>query len=201
MLARYESQGAAQYGLEAVSQLEHALQCAHLAELSGAPDALVAAALLHDVGHLLQDDAHRPPQEDHAAVGSRILGGHFGPAVVEPVRLHAEAKRWLLTTEPFYEQRLSAASRRSLRWQGHRMTEAEAGRFLAESFALDAISLRRWDDRAKEPGRKVPPLLHYRALLDDLLDRTVAASSVVRSRGACAVPPTGCAGDGSLANG
>lgn len=181
VLARYQSHGAALYGLEAVSQLEHALQCAHLAELSGAPDALVAAALLHDVGHLLQDDQHRPPREDHAAVGARFLAGHFGPAVVEPVRLHAGAKRWLLTTEPFYEQRLSDASRRSLRWQGHRMTEAEASRFLAEPFALDAITLRRWDDRAKERGRKVPPLLYYRTLLDDLLDRTPTSSSAAWS--------------------
>lgn len=165
-----EQLGPQRYGLERVSQLDHALQCAHLAESCGADDALVAAALLHDIGHLLQQDLHQAAGEDHAVVGARHLAQWFGAGVVEPVRLHAQAKRYLVAVEPTYFGGLSGASRRSLRWQGGAMTPSEADAFRALPFAQDALSLRRWDDLAKEPGIRVPPLAHYRGLVDDLLD-------------------------------
>ncbi len=161
--------GAARYGMEAASQLQHALQCAHLAEISGASDALIAACLLHDIGHLVGDDRHEAPREDHAIVGARYLAQWFDPAVTEPVRLHAEAKRCLVVVDALYFGTLSTASKRSLRSQGGAMTQAEAQSFGNLPYARDAIALRRWDDRAKDPHATVPPLAHYRALLDDLL--------------------------------
>jgi gamma-butyrobetaine dioxygenase len=169
LLARYARLGSQRYGGEAVSQLAHALQTAHLAEMAAASDGLIAAALLHDLGHLLQHDLHEAPSEDHAALGARHLAQWFPPELTEPIRLHAQAKRYLLATEPGYYERLSAASRHSLGWQGAALTELEQRRFLTQPFAREAVELRLWDDRAKDPAAQPPPLAHYRTLLEDLL--------------------------------
>lgn len=160
--------GGSRYGIEAVSELQHALQCAHLAEISGAADTLIAACLLHDVGRLIQSDLHDAPREDHAVVGARFLAQWFDPPVIEPVRLHADAKRFLVTYDPLYFGTLSQASKRSLQWQGGAMTPAEMEAFINQPYARDALTLRRWDDRAKDPAAVVPPLSHYRDLLDCL---------------------------------
>jgi gamma-butyrobetaine dioxygenase len=169
VMALYERLGAERYGLEPMSQLSHALQSARLAELANAQDALVAAALLHDIGHLLQNDLHDAPKEDHSAVGARYLAQWFGPEVTEPIRLHAEAKRYLVTIDPLYVHRVSAASRRSLRWQGGAMGVDDAQAFFLRPCAHDAVMLRRWDDRAKAPQLRLPPIAHYRVLLESLI--------------------------------
>lgn len=154
----YARLGTERYGLEAMSQTSHALQCAVQAERAGANPSLVAAALLHDVGHLLQDDLHQAPREDHAAVGARWLSSWFGPDVTEPVRLHADAKRYLVTTVPAYRAGLSAASERSLQWQGGAMDPSEARAFVEVPWAADAIALRQWDDAAKST---LPPAMSF----------------------------------------
>lgn len=184
LLARYARLGAQRYGMEAISQLAHALQSAHLAEMAAAPDALIAAALLHDVGHLLQDDMQAAPREDHAAVGARRLAPWFGPEVTEPIRLHAQAKRYLIATAPGYYESLTPASQRSLSWQGAALSESEQRRFLAQPFAREAIELRRWDDRAKDPAAAPPPLAHYRTLLEELFSAAgEQARPALRRRG------------------
>jgi predicted HD phosphohydrolase len=169
-----ESRAGCQYGIERVSQLEHALKCAALAHRGPAPDALIVAALLHDVGHLLQQDLHERPTEDHAVVGARFLAAAFPQAVTEPVRLHAEAKRFLVATDPLYFARLSPASQRSLRWQGGAMSPDEVERFIAHPHAADAIRLRRWDEESKDPGRRTAPLSSYRQLLGELITPVAA---------------------------
>jgi phosphonate degradation associated HDIG domain protein len=160
--------GVAQYGEERVSQCEHALQCAFLAEQASAPT-LVSAALLHDVGHLLYNASNRPAQlgidDRHEELGARHLLAAFGPAVAEPVRLHVAAKRYLCATDPVYFSRLSPASVRSLELQGGPFGAAEAAAFRATVYADDAMRIRLWDDAAKEPGLKTPSLEHYRPLL------------------------------------
>lgn len=162
----FADRGAAEYHGESVTQLEHALQAAHLAEAVGAPPALVAAALLHDVGHLLHPGgeaaAARGADAGHEELGYRFLARYFGPAVAEPVRLHVPAKRYLCAVEPGYHDLLSPASRRSLELQGGPMTRAEAKAFEREPFAGAAAALRRWDDRAKRVGLVTPPFAHYR---------------------------------------
>lgn len=148
---------------EAVSQLEHALQCAQLARAADAGEELLAAALLHDVGHLLV--GHDPRWSSdlrHEVVGARWLRERFGPAVSGPVALHVEAKRYLCTTEPDYLDQLSEASKRSLEVQGGAMTDGEAAAFEQRPGWADAVRLRRWDDEAKVPGAVTPSL-------DDLL--------------------------------
>jgi phosphonate degradation associated HDIG domain protein len=169
LLDLYESKGTAQYGREAVSQTEHALQSAALAEAEGSAPALVAAALLHDVGHLL---AKREPGKDeddrHEDIGWGFLKSQFGAAVAEPVRLHVPAKRYLCAVEPDYFAILSPASVHSLELQGGGFTADESEQFRRVPFADDAVRLRRWDDQAKVPGNRTKSLRDYAALLRSL---------------------------------
>lgn len=160
---------------EQVAQLDHALQCAALARRDGAPDELVAAALLHDVGHLLhlRDGGRGPADEDlaHEEVGARWLSGLFGPGVTDPIALHVEAKRYLCTVEPGLTDTLSAGSRASLVRQGGPLDPAEASAFVARPGSAEAVALRRWDDAGKVVGLEVVPLEAYREMLDDLAVR------------------------------
>jgi predicted HD phosphohydrolase len=147
----------------------HALQCAQLAEWAHAEPALVAAAFLHDVGHLVAHEAATSPFDDlHEIRAVGLLSSDFGPAVIEPIRLHVQAKRFLLASEPGYAQRLSAESKRSLLRQGGPMPSDEARVFAALPGSSQAVQLRRWDDLAQEPGKRTPPLAYYLDLLAGL---------------------------------
>jgi phosphonate degradation associated HDIG domain protein len=170
-LFREKGQGA--YFGEAVTQTEHALQCAHLAEQSGAAPEVIAAALLHDVGHLLhdlpEDVAEHGIDGRHEEGGAAWLERYYGPAVVAPVRLHVAAKRYLCAVEPDYHAGLSEASQLSLRLQGGPMSLEEVSRFEQEPGFRSAALIRRWDDGAKVPGLVVPGLDHYRSCLEAVL--------------------------------
>jgi phosphonate degradation associated HDIG domain protein len=161
----FARRGAAEYVGEPVSQLEHALQAAYLAEQDGASPALITAALLHDIGHLLDDNADDPAKMDsdlaHEATAARWLATAFPEAVTRPVELHVAAKRYLCATDPGYFANLSPASVASLRLQGGPMSADEAAAFRRDAYANDAISLRRWDERAKVPGQVTPSLTHF----------------------------------------
>jgi phosphonate degradation associated HDIG domain protein len=162
--------GNALYFGEPVSQTEHALQTAWLAEQAGATPTLIAAALLHDIGHLLvnEDDPPEATSGDpgHAEAGATFLTGGFPEAVVAPVRLHVAAKRFLCTTEPGYPGHLTTASRESLRNQGGVMTTAEATAFADQPYAAATLSLRRWDEMGRVPGMATPSLAHFRPCLE-----------------------------------
>ncbi len=166
----FDSQGHEAYFGEPVSQREHALQAAYLAEQDGSPGWLIAAALLHDIGHLVhgqpEDLADRGGDGLHEDAGATWLAPHFGPDVVRPIRLHVAAKRYLCAVEPGYLSALSPASALSLRLQGGPMDAAEAARFASDPHHGPAIRLRRWDDRAKIPGLIVPGVEHYRKHLE-----------------------------------
>lgn len=162
----FMERGTARYELndpDGVNQLEHALQCATHAANAGADDELVTAALLHDIGHLIYDPAALAldgENDYHEARGAAILAS-LGPTVVEPIRLHVDAKRYLCTIEPRYFDTLSEGSRQSLAFQGGPFSESAAEAFLARPFAADAVLLRRWDERAKVKGELTPSLTHY----------------------------------------
>jgi phosphonate degradation associated HDIG domain protein len=165
-----EEHGARQYGREAVSQREHALQCATLAERAGAAPALVVASLLHDVGHLIDPDADAADNDDrdarHEASGASWISGLFGDDVLMPIRLHVAAKRYLTAIDRGYMATLSPQSVRSLSMQGGPFTPAEAERFIAAPHADDAVKLRRWDDLAKDPDAVTPDLDHFVPMLE-----------------------------------
>jgi gamma-butyrobetaine dioxygenase len=145
---------------------EHMLQAGALAEAGGAAAALVAAALLHDIGHLLSEDHD---EERHGASGARWLSRWFGDAVTEPVRLHVPAKRYLCAADPGYVALLSVESVRTLSMQGGPMTAAEVASFEALPFYGDAVAVRRWDDQAKDPAVTAPRFAHFVPLLEALV--------------------------------
>lgn len=155
--------GGGWYGGESVTQLQHALQCAALAREAGAAPALVAAALLHDLGHL--SDTGGDAADPHERLAARLLARLFRPDVTEPIRLHVAAKRYLCAVDAAYWLALSPASRRSLEWQGGPYSAEAAALFIAQPHAADAVRLRLWDDAAKAPHAEVPPLASYLPLL------------------------------------
>jgi gamma-butyrobetaine dioxygenase len=153
--------GAQHFG-EPVSILEHQLQCARLAERGGAPETLVAAAFLHDVGWLLPSLGWPGPYPAaHEEIGSAFLVLWFGLQVSEPVRLHVLAKRYLCRPGGGYEAELSAESRATLISQGGPLDDQGAPAFKAEPFAEVALALRRWDDQAKVAGVDAGPFSRY----------------------------------------
>lgn len=161
----FRDHGHIAYSGEGVSQLEHALQAAQRAAAEAAPPELVTAALLHDLGHLLNLQGDTPTgrgiDDQHQYFAIPFLRALFPPAVIEPIRLHVDAKRALCALEPGYHEALSADSQRSLRLQGGAYSGVEAQAFLARPHAGDAVRLRRWDDAAKVPGAATPPLAHF----------------------------------------
>jgi gamma-butyrobetaine dioxygenase len=177
----FAAQGAADYLGEPVTLGAHLLQAGAAAAAAGAPAALTAAALLHDVGHLRGSDPESDEAElsgaelmagtdnDHGERGAAWLARWFPAAVTEPVRLHVAAKRYLCATEPGYLARLSSASVYTLSVQGGPMGAAEAAVFAAGPHAAAAVAVRRWDDEAKDPVAEVPGFDAYRPLLASLL--------------------------------
>ena len=162
-------------GGEQVTQQQHALQTARAAEKDGASDTLIAAAILHDYGHLVHD----LPQEivaqgiddRHEELVAALLDPYFVPAVTEPARLHVPAKRYLCAVEPSYFNKLSPVSVRSLELQGGHLTEAEVKAFEALPHFADAVRLRRYDEMGKDPDAVTPDLVYYLPFLEAGLKR------------------------------
>ncbi|HSS27265.1 MAG TPA: HD domain-containing protein [Usitatibacter sp.] len=171
----FRDHGHIAYGGEGVTQLEHALQCAQLAESENAAPELITAALLHDLGHLLNLQGETPTargiDDMHQYYAIPFIRSLFPPAVVEAIKLHVDAKRALCALDPGYHDSLSEDSKRSLTLQGGIFSREELDAFHAKPFAAEALRVRRWDDRAKVAGAATPPIRHY---------LEVAASCAVR---------------------
>lgn len=165
LLDIYETKAGAMYGGESVTQLAHALQCAALAEADGANEALVAAALLHDVGHLVDKHAHGAARAGidrrHEDIAAGYLSHWFRPEGVEPIRNHVAAKRCLVTVEPGYFDTPSEGSVTSLKVQGGPMSQDEVREFMARPGADASLRLRKWDDLAKVRHKPTPDLRHF----------------------------------------
>jgi len=162
---RLDINGRHRYGLSDINQIQHGLQAAWLAEQAGDPPGLIAAALMHDIGHMLHDLGENPAEEGiddrHEDVGHAFLVAHFGPEVSEPVRLHVAAKRYLCGKEADYFAKLSKDSVLSLSLQGGPMDSAEIAAFERLPFWQEAVRLRRYDEGAKVKGLATPPLAHF----------------------------------------
>lgn len=169
MFARF---GDERYG-EEVTQLQHVLQAAQLAREDGAPDSLIAAALLHDIGQFMDGAGLAADEHNfdarHEIVGAALLARAFPREVSEPVRLHVTAKRYLCAVEPGYQAALSRASKLSLELQGGPLDAAGLATFEAEPFFAAAVALRRYDDLGKRIDWDVPDLESYRPLLERLI--------------------------------
>lgn len=172
IFALFDAAGGEHYGEDA-TQLQHALQVAELARMAGADSALIVAALLHDVGQLINDAGHAAERFGldmrHEILGNALLKEHFAPAVTEPVRLHVDAKRYLAATEPGYAEALSRASIISLKLQGGPMDFAERVAFESQPFFAEAVLLRRCDDGGKRKDWTVPSLESYRSMIAALM--------------------------------
>ncbi len=170
LVEMFAGAGTAEYLGEPVTMAQHMLQAGARAEAAGAPPHLVAAALLHDLGHVdgevvtgLELMAGTDNRHSHTAP---MLGRWFGPEVTEPVRLHVAAKRYLCAVEPDYHDQLSEASKYTLKVQGGVMTPEQAAEFAALPGAADAVAVRRWDEEAKDPNADTPPAFeHFLPLL------------------------------------
>ncbi len=169
----FTNKGSQMYGHESVTQLEHALQCATLAEEACQSNEIITACLLHDLGHLVHnlgnnastqgiDDLH-----EHRALP--ILRKLFEPAVTEPIRLHVAAKRYLCAVSPTYWERLSNESKRSLELQGGIFSLEAASGFIRQAYAKDAVQLRMYDDQAKVANKSTSSLSHFAQYINTCL--------------------------------
>jgi phosphonate degradation associated HDIG domain protein len=180
--ALFAALGQRAYAGEPVTQLEHALQSALFAERDGAAEPLVAAALLHDIGHLVNDAGETPSERGiddlHQFHGAHFLRALFDRDVTEPIRLHVQAKRWLCATRPGYLEALSPDSQRSLKLQGDAFDPGAAEAFAQTAYAADAVRLRLWDDAAKVAGLATPALADYLPLLSRCAARRPPSSTL-----------------------
>ena len=170
----FAKKGSSNYGGEAVSQLEHALQTAAQAREAGCRPELVCAALLHDVGHLVEGEADTSRDsglldDEHEDKGSAWLEKHFEAEISDPVRLHVAAKRYLCTVDKDYLDCLSPASLQSFQEQGGKMSAVEIAEFEAEPNREAAVMVRKWDDNGKTPGRSTPTITDFVADLESVV--------------------------------
>jgi phosphonate degradation associated HDIG domain protein len=186
ILRLFAERGHSAYGHEAVSQQEHALQAAALARAEGASAPLITAALLHDIGHLLHDLPDSAPDQGvddrHEELAASWLARSFCADVVEPVRLHVAAKRYLCAVDPTYRDQLSPPSVQSLELQGGPMSEEEVRQFRQSAHHTDAVALRRWDDAAKDPSLVVPGIEAYAAIIAEALAQRGAVQDAFGQR-------------------
>jgi [1-hydroxy-2-(trimethylamino)ethyl]phosphonate dioxygenase len=178
----FERRGAESYLGEPVTMSQHMLQGAALAEAEHASDELVAAALLHDIGHYTSEFGPMSlgdiADNFHDEAGARVLAPFFPPIVVECVRLHVAAKRYLCFTDASYYGKLSDASKHTLKLQGGPMSPDEVAEFRRNPYHAEAVRVRLWDEGGKDPDMKTSPIDHYLPLLQRIVDRHAGLSSI-----------------------
>lgn len=145
------------YGVEQVTQLQHACQCGSLALEAGMDDDIVISAFLHDIGHLLNEENFPSSlqanlDDHHEERGYNYLKQYFGAKITDPIRLHVAAKRYLCTIDSDYAKNLSPTSYQSFIDQGGIMSQQERTDFEKEPFFKEAVLVREWDDKAKVEG-------------------------------------------------
>ena len=172
ILELYEDYGGGEYAGEKISQLEHMVQVANLAEIQGYDDEVILAAFLHDIGHLCQDKLGINEMGgfgimDHEAIGSQYLNDlGFSPKIVQLVASHVAAKRYLTYKDSAYFANLSDASKKTLEYQGGKMSSQEAEIFEKSPLFDLIIQMRKWDEQAKVENQPIPNLEHYRNLIE-----------------------------------
>lgn len=169
IISLFKQKGGANYSGEKITQLEHACQAAQLAEKDGNDDEVILAALLHDVGHLLDDEPEAEDMDgygvkDHEAIGAEyLLKNGFSEKIATLVKSHVEAKRYLCAVNQHYYDNLSYASKMTLHFQGGPMREDELDAFERNPLKNLIIKMRTWDEEAKRENIPLPDLNVYKA--------------------------------------
>ena len=170
----FKRRGAESYLGEQVTMAQHMLQTAQCAEKAGADDSQIVAALLHDIGHykneIPETSLAKGVDNFHEEAGANFLEDYFPLSVVEPIRQHVSAKRYLCAVKSDYFEHLSAASVHSLNLQGGPMNEDEVREFEKNDYLEQCLNLRYWDDDAKDPERVHPAFSYYRSLVESLVN-------------------------------
>ena len=174
----FERRGGEEYLGEPVTMAEHMLQGAYFAQTEGQSDDIIVAALLHDIGHCTSEFGTFPLDDTqdrfHEEAGAKVLGDFFPSIVIDCVRHHVAAKRYLCATDPSYFDALSKASVHSLNLQGGPMSPDEVAGFESNPNVKDIVLVRRYDDRGKVAGLDVPDFSHYRDIVQSVVDKHMA---------------------------
>ena len=178
----FERRGGERYLGEAVTLAEHMLQGATIAERNGDPEEVIAAALLHDIGHIVSHSCAFSMSDTqdrfHEEAGARLLEPFFPEVVVDCCRFHVAAKRYLCATEPGYFGTLSEASVHSLKLQGGPMSVEEAAEFETQPHFREIVAVRFLDDAGKRPGMATPGFAHFVPMLWRMVDARSGDASV-----------------------
>ncbi|MDF1601525.1 HD domain-containing protein [Mesorhizobium sp. YIM 152430] len=170
----FERRGGEEYLGEPVTMAEHMLQGAYLAERQGEPEIIIVATLLHDIGHFTSefgtfsmDDTH---DKHHEEAGAAVLERFFPSLVVDCVRHHVAAKRYICATDPAYFGQLSAASIHSLKLQGGPMNADEVRAFERNPNVNEIVRVRHLDDAGKIADMETPGFAHYAPMVQRVVD-------------------------------
>jgi predicted HD phosphohydrolase len=152
---------------ESVTQLDHSIQTAMLARKYNAKSSLVVASLLHDIGHIILNENDLKVDFlhldlNHEIVGAKWLEKVFPESVTEPIKLHVPAKRYLCTIDKNYYKKLSFSSKKSFNLQGGIMNNEEENEFLNNNYYMDALKLRKWDEKAKKKNMTMLPINDFK---------------------------------------
>ncbi len=167
----YEQHGGEEYAGEKVTQLEHMVQAAELAQEQGFDQEVILAAFLHDIGHICEEGRGVNEMDgygirDHEQIGADFLKSRgFSKKVIRLVESHVEAKRYLTLKDPAYYDQLSDASKKTLEYQGGRMAAEEAAAFEQYPLFSLIIQMRKWDEQAKIEHKALPDLQAYRNMI------------------------------------
>ncbi|WP_271898585.1 HD domain-containing protein [Candidatus Phyllobacterium onerii] len=170
----FERRGGEEYLGEPVTMAEHMLQGAYIAEQQGEPDIIIVAALLHDIGHFTSefgtfsmDDVH---DKHHEEAGAQVLERFFPSLVIDCVRYHVAAKRYICATDPGYFGQLSAASIYSLKLQGGPMNDAEIAEFEKNPNISEIVRVRHLDDAGKIANMTTPAFSHFAPMVQRIVN-------------------------------
>jgi 2-amino-1-hydroxyethylphosphonate dioxygenase (glycine-forming) len=175
IISLYEFYGGSEYSGEKVSQLEHMIQAAQLAEENECDDEVILAAFLHDIGHIVEEANGENEMDsfglkDHETIGAKYLSEKgFSQKIIKLVASHVAAKRYLTLKDPDYYNQLSEASKKTLEFQGGLMSVEEAVSFEKDPLFNEIILMRRWDEQAKVQNKPLPDMHRYKSMIIDHL--------------------------------